>query len=191
MAKSPQTSAELTDLIHNRWSPRSFDEIHEISDQEVLSILEAGRWAPSAMNAQPWRFSIAKRGTELHGKIADALSGFNKQWAPNASALLVVSVMKAEDGSSSKANYYDAGLAASLMTIQAQALGLHTHQMAGIDVKKMASVLGLPSNFEVIVAIAIGQRDIPEKLSGQALKRELAARERLSLDEVVLHGLPK
>ncbi|MEI7443163.1 MAG: nitroreductase family protein, partial [Actinomycetes bacterium] len=47
MSKVPQTSAPLAELIRDRWSPRSFDPTHEISDQDLLSILEAARWAPS------------------------------------------------------------------------------------------------------------------------------------------------
>jgi len=190
MSKVPQTSAPIIELIEQRWSPRSFDIDHEISDQDLLSILEAARWAPSAMNAQPWRFSAAKRGTELHAKLSDALSGFNKNWAPNAAVLIAVSVKKNEDGSSSKSNFYDAGLSVSLMCIQAQALGLHSHQMAGINVAKVEKVLDLPQDFEAAVVVAIGLRDEPEKLADEARERELAPRERLDLADIVLHGHP-
>jgi len=190
VSKVPETSAPLTELIRDRWSPRSFDESHEVSDQELLAILEAGRWAPSAMNAQPWRFSVAKRGTDLHKEMSMALSGFNRNWAPTASALIVVSVKKDEDGNSSKRNFYDAGLSVSLMTIQAQALGLHSHQMSGIDFEKMEMVLATPADLEVAVAIAIGRKDEPGKLEGSAQERELAPRTRLDLTEVTLHGLP-
>jgi len=190
MSKVPQTSAPITELIRERWSPRSFDQSHEIPDQDLLSILEAARWAPSAMNAQPWRFSAARRGTELHAKLSDALSGFNKNWAPNAAVLIAVSVKKNEDGSSSKSNFYDAGLSVSLMCIQAQALGLHSHQMAGINNAKVEKVLDLPKEFEAAVVVAIGLRDEPEKLADEARERELAPRERLDLTEIVLHGHP-
>ncbi|MBU6347571.1 MAG: nitroreductase family protein [Actinomycetales bacterium] len=190
MSKTPQTAVELSEVIRDRWSPRSFDETYELSDQELLAILEAGRWAPSAMNSQPWRFSVAKRGSDLHKKLEAALSGFNQKWAPAASALVVVSVKKTDDGASSKGNFYDAGLSVASMTLQAQALGLHSHQMAGIDAKKMAEILEIPVDFEVAIAVAIGKRDVPEKLEGQALDRELAPRERMALAEIVLHGLP-
>ena len=190
MSKVPNTSAPLTELIQDRWSPRSFDSTHEISDQDLLSILEAARWAPSSMNAQPWRFSVAKHGTELHSKLSDALNGFNQNWAPNASALVVVAVKKNEDGTSSKGNFFDAGLSVALLTLQAQALGLHSHQMGGIDAEQMEKVLGTPEDFEVAIAVAIGKVDLPEKLDGPALERELAPRTRLELSEIVLHGQP-
>jgi nitroreductase len=190
MSKTPITSAPMTDLLVSRWSPRSYDESHEISDQELLSILEAGRWAPSSSNGQPWRFSVAKRGTELHKKVVAGLTGFNQAWAPAASALIVVSVKKAEDRTTHPANHYDAGLAVSLMSVQAQALDLYTHQMGGILNEQLHEDLELSADLEVVVVFTVGKKDVPEKFEGDALARELAPRTRLELSEIVLHGKP-
>ena len=190
MSKTPETSAPLTPLLAARWSPRSYDESHDLSDTELLSILEAGRWAPSSSNGQPWRFSVAKRGTELHKKVVAGLTGFNQAWAPAASALIVVSVKKKEDGSSHKGNHYDAGLAVALMSVQAQALDLYTHQMGGILHEQLHKDLGLADDLEVVVVFSVGKKDAPEKFEGAALERELAPRTRLELSEIVLHGKP-
>jgi nitroreductase len=190
MSKIPETSAPMTELLVARWSPRSYDETHEISNQELLSILEAGRWAPSSNNGQPWRFSVAKRGTDLHTKVVSGLIGFNQSWAPAASVLIVVSVKKSEDGSSHKGNYYDAGLAVALMSVQAQALDLYTHQMGGILHDELHASLGLSSDLEVAVVFAVGKKDAPEKFEGDALARENAPRTRIELSEIVLHGKP-
>ena len=190
MSKIPETSAPMTDLLVSRWSPRSYDENHEISDQDLLSILEAGRWAPSSNNGQPWRFSAAKRGTELHKKVVAGLTGFNQTWAPAASALIVVSVKKSEDRTPHPANYYDAGLAVSMMSVQAQSLDLYTHQMGGILREQLHEALDLPADLEVIVVFTVGKKDVPEKFEGDALARENAPRTRLALSEIVLHGKP-
>jgi nitroreductase len=190
MNKIPDTSVPLTDLLEARWSPRSYDEAHEISDQEILSILEAGRWAPSSSNGQPWRFSVAKRGSDLHQKVVAGLTGFNQAWAPAASALIVVSVKKGKDGLSSKGNFYDAGLSVALMSVQAQALDLYTHQMGGIVHDQLHESLGLDSDLEVAVVFTVGKKDAPEKFEGEALAREIAPRTRLELSEIVLHGKP-
>ena len=190
MSKTPETSAPMTDLLVARWSPRAFDKAAELSDQELLSILEAGRWAPSSSNGQPWRFSVAKRGTELHDRVVSGLIGFNQGWAPAASALVVVSIKRAEDGSSHKGNFYDAGLAVSLMSVQAQALDLYTHQMGGILHEQLHKDLGLSSDLEVAVVFAVGKKDVPEIFEGDALEREIAPRVRLPLSEIVLHGKP-
>ena len=190
MSKTPETSAPLSSLLESRWSPRSYDQAHEISDQELLAILEAGRWAASSNNGQPWRFSVAKRGSDLHAKVVAGLTGFNQAWAPAASALIVVSIKKAEDGSSHKGNFYDAGLAVAQMSIQAQAMDLYTHQMGGILRDELHQSLGLSSDLEVGVVFTVGKKAAPEKLEGPALERELAARTRLALSEIVLHGKP-
>lgn len=175
MSKTPETSAPLTDLLEKRWSPRSYDETHEISDNELLSILEAGRWAPSSSNGQPWRFSVAKRGTPLHAEVVERLTGFNQAWAPNASALIVVSTKLGEDGQSHKGNHYDCGLAVAMMSIQAQALGLHTHQMGGILRDQLHASLGLSSDLEVVVVMSVGKMDAPKNLK----ERLTIARSRL------------
>ena len=190
MNKTPETSAPLTDLLAKRWSPRSYDKSHEISDQELLSILEAGRWAPSANNLQPWRFSVAKRGTVLHTKVVAGLTGFNQAWAPAASALIVVSVKRSDAGDSIKGNFYDAGLAVALMSVQAQALDLYTHQMGGILREELHKSLELAADLEVALVFTVGKKDVPEKFEGEALAREIAPRTRLELSEIVLHGKP-
>jgi nitroreductase len=190
MTKKPETVVPIAEVLETRWSPRSFDESHELTDQEILSLLEAARWAPSANNGQPWRFTVAKRGTDLHSKVVQGLTGFNQAWAPSASALIVLSVKKNEDGSSSHRNFYDAGLAMAMLSIQAQALGYFSHQMSGIIAEDLQSSLEVPSELEVAVVIAIGKKDAPEKFEGAAYEREIAPRTRLSLDEIVLAGKP-
>jgi nitroreductase len=190
MNKKPETSAPLTELLEKRWSPRAYDANHLIEDKDILSILEAGRWAPSANNGQPWRFSVAVRGTDVHAKVTEGLGGFNQAWAPTASAMIVISIKKNEDGTSSVKNFYDAGLAVSLMTVQAQSLDLYSHQMAGIVPEVIQESLAIPAEFEVAVVVAIGKVASPDVFEGAAYEREIAPRARLPLEEIVLHGKP-
>jgi nitroreductase len=190
MNKKPETSAPLTDILEKRWSPRAYDANHLIADKDLLSILEAGRWAPSASNGQPWRFSVAVRGTDVHEKVTAGLGGFNQAWAPTASAMIVISIKKNEDGTSSAKNFYDAGLAVSLMTVQAQSLDLHSHQMSGITPEVIQESLGISEEFEVAVVVAIGKVTSPDAFEGAAYEREIAPRTRLPLEEIVLHGKP-
>jgi nitroreductase len=152
--------------------------------------LEAGRWAASSNNGQPWRFSVAKRGTELHESVVAGLTGFNQSWAPDAAALIVISVKRSDAGESIKGNFYDAGLAVAQMCIQAQALDLYTHQMGGILHNDLHKSLGLAADLEIAVVITVGKKDVPEKFEGEALARENAPRTRLDLSEIVLHGKP-
>jgi nitroreductase len=189
--KTAVTAAPILPVLAERWSPRSFDKTHEIAQHELLSVLEAARWAPSANNLQPWRFSVLTRGTELHTKVSQHLSGFNQAWAPSASALIVVSVIsKNPEGEPYKIGLYDAGLAVSDLVVQAQELGLHVHQMAGFDHSAVHATLGLAENLETVVIVAIGKVAPADQLTGPAYEREVAPRTRLTLDEIVLHGKP-
>ena len=85
-AKLAKTQAPLLDVIAQRWSPRSFDSSYRLTEQELTSILAAARWAPSAQNIQPWRFSVFQPGDEAWEAVTqNGLTGWNRAWAPSAS----------------------------------------------------------------------------------------------------------
>ena len=62
--------------------------------------------------------------------------------------------------------------------------------MTGFDREKAASNVGMSNDLVSVVVVAVGTQDVPEKLAGPMLERELAKRERLPLSEIVLKGLP-
>ena len=178
-------------VLAERWSPRSFDATYTLTQHELLSVLEAARWSESANNAQPWRFAVVTRNDAKHAEVSATLSGWNQTWAPVASAIILVGAKKlTADGSVNLMARYDSGLAVSKLVIQAQELGLHTHQMAGLDAAKAAEVLGLPSDYEFIVSLAIGKVAPAELLAEPLHEREIAPRTRLELDEIVFYGKP-
>jgi nitroreductase len=186
------TAAPISPVLAERWSPRSFNKDYLLTQHEALSILEAGRWAPSANNLQPWRFAYISKTDELHGAICEkGLTGFNQSWAPNASALIVVAVqVNTADGKENTGRKYDAGLAASMMVVQAQELGLHTHHIGGLVREEILELLKLDSNYEILTVIAVGKIAPAEELEGPAFEREVAPRVRLELDEIMLYGKP-
>jgi nitroreductase len=186
------TAAPIAPVLAERWSPRSFNKDYLLTQHEALSILEAGRWAPSANNLQPWRFAYISKTAELHGAICEkGLTGFNQSWAPNASALIVVAVqVNTADGKENTGRKYDAGLAASMMVVQAQELGLHTHHIGGLVREEILELLKLDSNYEILTVIAVGKVAPAEELEGPAFEREVAPRVRLELDEIMLYGKP-
>ena len=75
-------------LFLQRWSPRAFAD-EAISEHDLLTMLEAGRWAASSYNSQPWRFLYARRGTAHWQKFFDLLVPFNQSWTKDAAALVV------------------------------------------------------------------------------------------------------
>jgi nitroreductase len=192
MSKTAITAAPIAPVLADRWSPRAYDSSHVLADHDLLSILEAGRWAPSATNMQPWLFSVAKRGDDLWNQInAEALEGFNAAWAPNSSAYVVVSAeMVTADGRENSGALFDAGLAVMSMVVQAQELGVATHQVGGFNRVTMPGILGLKDGVKPVVLLVLGKLAEAETLQGPAYEREVAPRVRKTLDEIVLHGKP-
>ena len=79
--------AEILPLFLERWSPRSFtDEALPLA--QLQRLLEAARWAPSANNAQPWRFLYALRGDTHWDTFAALPNERNRLWCTQAAALL-------------------------------------------------------------------------------------------------------
>ena len=174
-------------LIADRWSPRAFDPAHELGGDEVLALLEAARWAPSAANSQPWRFVVAHRGEHAHDVLADALAGPNQAWAPQASALILIATETSDDdGRPRPYAHYDAGQAAALLVLQAQALGLATHQMGGFDKGAARDGLDLPDRVDPLVVVAVGRHEPEAVLPDPFAAREVAPRARLPIADLLL-----
>jgi nitroreductase len=71
---------KINPLLLNRWSPRSMTGDEELSNEELMPIFEAARWAPSAFNTQPWRF-ITQRNTvreEVWNRFFNLLADGNR-----------------------------------------------------------------------------------------------------------------
>jgi len=186
-----ETSVPVHEIIATRRSPRSFNESSVLSDQDLLGILEAARWAPSAFNGQPWRFIVGKRGDNVFQQTLSSLSSFNQTWAKSASALLLVTAKTTKNDGSIHADFqFDCGLAVGQLVVETHHRGLIAHQMTGFDKEIAQEALDIPSELVPVVVIAIGTQDAPEKLSGPLLEREMAKRERLPLSEIVIQGLP-
>ena len=188
---SAETATPIHPVLTNRRSPRSFDANATITKEDLLAILEAARWAPSANNFQPWRFHVGVRGDEVFNTALAALVPFNQSWANRASALVMVSIINQnDDGTPRLISGFDAGLAVSQLVFEAHSRGQAAHQMAGFDVANATESFGLPSNLTPQVVIAIGTQGPAEQLEGVLLERETARRERKDLSEIVLAGLP-
>ena len=129
----------LHPLLAERWSPAVFDAEHEATAEDVETLLEAARWAPSAGNAQPWAFLVGRRGDPVHGRLVRHLAGSSAGWAPSASMLvanLAHRFVEDTDWEYSEFALYDFGQAVAHMTIQAQALGLRARQFRAFDRKQ-------------------------------------------------------
>ncbi len=186
MNKRADTSVSLHPLIADRWSPRAYDADATISADDLTAIFEAARWAPSAFNAQPWKFVVGLRGDETFNLITSVLVPFNQEWASRASALILTNVIGfREDGTVNQTAMYDTGLAVSLMTVEANHRGYDVHQMSGFDHAAAKSKFPLGAGIDPVTCIAIGKRTSPDSLSDEIKAREVAPRSRKPLDEIV------
>ncbi|MCL8011592.1 nitroreductase family protein [Streptomyces sp. AS02] len=194
--RTATTAVAVHPLLADRWSPRSFDATHTITDEELVPLLEAARWAPSARNLQPWRFLVGRRGDETYRRLLSTLVPGNQLWAGHSSLLVAaVAAERREDGTPHHGAAYDTGLAVAQLSVQAHALGLHAHQMGGFDPERLRASLGVPDGYRPLSITAIGALAAADLLPPELRDRETAARERRPLTETFFaeswgHPLP-
>lgn len=184
-----QDKIEVNKLIQNRWSPRAFDS-RPVEPEKLAALFEAARWAPSAMNEQPWRFMYAtKDNPEAYEKLLSTLADANKVWAQHA-PVLILSVAKVNYsmGSPNAFAWHDTGMATAKLALQATELGLHLHIMGGYSADKAREVLGIPEGYEPVSMIALGYQGDADQLPEPLKARELAPRSRKPLQEIVFNG---
>lgn len=178
----------ISQVFLDRWSPRAFDA-SALPQEDLETMLEAARWAPSAFNYQPWRFVYAHRDSADWPRFLELLIPFNRSWAQNASALLFV-LSERFMGSPDKPSHshsFDAGAAWGFLALQAHELGYHTHGMSGIEFARAAEVLAVPEDMRVEAAIAIGRLGDPESLPDSLRAREKPS-DRKPLSQIAFEG---
>jgi nitroreductase len=182
----------VDDLIRRRWSPRTYAD-QEIPAAELKKLFEAARWAASSSNEQPWRFLVGRRGDDTYQKIFNALVEFNQSWAKSA-PVLVLSVAKNIFTNNGKPNAYgmhDTGAASATLALQATAIGLHTHSMAGFDREQLRASFAIPSDYEIGAVTAIGYLGDPATLPEHLQKMEVSPRQRKPVEEFVFSAWEK
>ena len=189
--KETPTEHSIYPLIKERWSPRVFSD-KDISEKEVKTLLEAGRWAPSSSNQQPWRIIWGIKGSETYDRIFNCLHKFNKGWAGNAQVLWACAFKK-DMKNGTKENFHalhDLGLFMSNVCMQAQSMGIAVHQMAGIDFKEAQKEFNFPENYHVATAAAFGYyggnpNELDDDLKEEELKK---VRSRKKQSEFAFNG---
>jgi nitroreductase len=186
MEKPADSQYQIHDLLRRRWSPRAFDD-RPIESEKLRSLFEAARWAPSSNNGQPWRFLVAvKENKAEHDRLFNCLVEGNQQWASRAPVLLLsVAQLQFEDGSMNRHALHDTGMATENLVIQATALGLVAHLMAGFRIDQARADCQIPEGYEPVAMIAIGYPGDPAQLSDRLRAREVQPRVRKSVTEFV------
>ena len=190
MEKPANTDYPIEEILRRRWSPRAFSD-RMVETEKLQSLFEAARWAPSSFNEQPWSFIVAtKHKQEEHARLLSCLVEKNQQWA-HLAPVLMVSIAKLNFEKTGKPNrhaFHDIGLAMGNMLVQATALGLFVHQMAGFSPEKVRELYDVPESHEPVAAIAIGYAADVDILPEPFRERELGTRSRKAISSFVFQG---
>ena len=178
----------VDEIFLDRWSPRAMTG-EGLPEEELLTLFEAARWAPSSYNNQPWRIMYARRGTAHWQTFFDLLVPGNQAWAKDAAALLLFASKETFDfnGKPYPTHSFDTGAAWENLALQGASKGLVVHGMQGFDYEKARAALNIPEGFRVEAMAAVGRPGDPEQLPESLREREKPS-DRKPLAETVCEG---
>jgi nitroreductase len=178
----------IESLLIDRWSPRAMSG-QEISNEELMRLFEAARWAPSSFNAQQWRALYAHRNSEHWPIFFELLVDANKSWAKNAAVLIVFISRKTFEYNNepSITHSYDAGAAWENFALQGFHQGLVVHGMEGFDYNRARKELNIPEEFQVEAMAAVGKPGAKESLPKKLQERE-SPNDRRKLTDSIREG---
>jgi len=184
--RKPENPAD--EIFIKRWSARAMSG-EGITDEELMTLFEAAKWAPSSSNDQPWRFIYAKHDTRYWDTFFSLLTAGNKRWCGNAAVLVVIASKKkfTNYDTDNRTHSFSAGSAFENLALQGSMMGLIVHGMGGFDEKKAAKDLNVPGEYFINAMIAIGRPGEIERLDEEDRKREMPST-RKPLKEVVFEG---
>ncbi len=158
-------SDTVFDVIKKRRSIRHFDS-KKIPDDLMERILEAGRWAPSGANAQPWRFIVVTKKETLEAIARNCFyTIFKSRHVGEAGAVVVIC---ADPDAGSKTYNLDAAIAGTNMTLMATSLCVSSCWIGAFDEQALRDILHIPPNLSLIALIAfgyeVGKASVPPRL---------------------------
>ncbi|EMR12327.1 nitroreductase [Methylophaga lonarensis MPL] len=185
--KPAQTAHEIAPIMANRWSGRAYDGNQPVSQEDIIKLCEAARWAPSCFGDAPWRFIVWNKfeNASAWQKALDCLVPGNQEWAKDAPVLILAASVPNFTHNDKKNRWtgYDTGAASVSLCLQATALGLMSHQMGGFEADKLRSAFSIPEEISLWSMIAIGHALPESALSAEQAERELQPRQRRPLED--------
>ncbi|QGY38609.1 nitroreductase family protein [Pseudodesulfovibrio cashew] len=141
-----------------------------VSREEIAAILEAGRWAPSGLNNQPWRFLVVTRDDPRHEKLAECTKYSH---IVRASAACICVLLEKEAMYNEMKDHQGAGACIQNMLLAIHALDLGAVWLGQIVNDQAASLgaLGLDeATYELQAVLALGHPD----QKGSSNRKELS-----------------
>lgn len=180
----------IHELLSMRWSPYAFADL-PVSDEDLRSLFEAARWAPSSYNEQPWSYIVARNenAAEFERLLSCLVEG-NQAWARSAPVLALgcTSLNFKLNNKPNAAALHDLGLASANLVLEAGVRALSVHQMIGILPDRARELYHIPAGVQALTALAIGYATGPDALAEPYRARDLASRQRKKLAEFVFTG---
>lgn len=179
----------IESIFLERWSPRAMSG-KPLSDEEMLTLFEAARWAPSTYNEQEWRFLYARRDTDQWPVFFDLLVEGNQEWCKRAALLVVILAHKvfSKNGKPNPVHLFDSGCAFENLSLQGAAMDLVVHGMQGFDFEKARKVLNVPDDYAVAAMFAAGHPGDPDELPESLRERESPSG-RKPVKEIICEGV--
>lgn len=186
-----QAEHEIEPIFIERWSPRAFDPVADVPQSVLDSGFEAARWAPSSMNAQPWRFIYARRGTPEWQAMLETGLDRVQPWLKNAAVILYVvskNTLQVGDTVMNSPTYrFDAGAAFENFALQVARLGYAAHAAISFDPDKARAALGLPDDYDPCAVIGVGKQGDKSLLPEPFAEREFPS-DRLPVSTIAMQG---
>ncbi|SRR6056297_3174636 len=186
-----QPAHPIEPLFQQRWSPYRFRP-DPVADESLRRCLEAASWAASSYNEQPWSFLVARHDDRpAFQTMLSCLVEANQAWAEHAGVLMLTTIRTQfrGNGKPNRVALHDLGAAAAHLALQAAALGLQAHQMAGVNLSRIRQLYALPAGVEPQTAIALGYvDDRPPAGEDPLAERDQKTRTRKPLSEQVFAG---
>lgn len=193
MQKPAITQVPIAELIANRWSPRAFDASKKVSQEQIIALLEAARWAPSCFGDQPWRLVVWDKNSDekTWQQAFDCLAPSNQTWVKEAPVLVLVCAnsLFGHNQQPNRWAQYDTGAAAENLCLQATHMGLMAHQMGGFNVETAREKFAIPAEFTPMAMLCVGYEGDANNLPEDLKARELAERKRKPLGELFFDGV--
>ena len=170
---------DFLELVKQRKSVRSYDPSRKVTKEVLARILEAGRFAPSATNNQPWEFLLISSDNMLE-KIR---SCYKAAWFQSAPHVLIVKGTRSKAWVRSADGYNaletDLAIAMDHMILAATSEGVSTCWIAAFDPVRLSAVLNLEDDEAVFAITPLGY---PEQ-EGDGTR----AKKRKPFDQVVTY----
>jgi len=146
-------------IVKRNRSYRRFDQRHQITDKQLVGLINLARLSASGANLQPLKYVLSNT-EEKNAKIFPTLSwaGYLKEWSgPVEGEKPSAYIVMLGDTEIDKGFEYDAGIACQSILMGAADQGLGGCIIGSVKRKTLREVLAIPERYEIVLVLALGK----------------------------------